>query len=412
MRRIVRLNHTQIEQYSQIVAHAFPEFHLSKPEARDKLVQRLKMYQDIDEHVSLLGLLEDDTLLGGIRVHRFLHNYYGNMVPASGLGLVAVDLAHKKRGVCRDMMLHFLRSGRERGALFAMLYPFRPDFYHQMGFGWGARMHGYCVQPSQLPSSPHLTRAELMGEEHTEALKACYEEYFRQQHGMVGIDGWEWQRFIISDRLVVGVRQGERVTGYLSMQFRVVPGDTHDKDLHVEQAVWLDTSSMLSLLHFLRAQADQVRHIVMPLVDDAFSYLLADPRHTDRQLTTPLYHQNARTAIGHMVRLLNTQEAVLRRPWGEEDITVRFEVEDDFLAPNNEPFTVRFAGGTPYLEATATPDVTLRCRAVEFAPLLLNAVSLPKLAALGLVQLSDPGQLPRLTSLFRRDETPVCLAMF
>jgi len=409
---MILLDHEQIEQYCRIVAYAFPEFNLIKQESREKFTQHLKMLQDLDEHINLLGLVEDDTLLGGIRVHSFGYNYYGNTVPAAGLGLVAVDLAHKKRRVCRDMMRHFIGSSREKGCLFAMLYPFRPDFYHRMGFGWGSRLHGYRLSPLQLPDSPHVPRATLLSENDTEALRACYDEYFRQQHGMVGASGWEWQRFTLSGRIVAGVWNGERLTGYVTFMFRNVGGENHDKDIVVEQIVWLYVEAMLSLLQFLRSQADQARHIVMPLVNDAFSYLLADPRHTDRELITPLYHQNARTGIGFMIRALNNEAIITSRPWGAESLTVRLEVGDDLLADNASPVTARFENGVPNIVPDSVPDVVLEMDIQNFAPLMINAVSLKQLASLGLVRVSEPDLLPRLANLFRRDETPVCTAMF
>jgi predicted acetyltransferase len=52
------------------------------------------------------------------------------------------------------MMLYFLRHYREQGAPLVALYPFRPDFYRQMGFGYGTKMDQHRVKPSALPRGP------------------------------------------------------------------------------------------------------------------------------------------------------------------------------------------------------------------------------------------------------------------
>jgi predicted acetyltransferase len=322
-----------------------------------------------------------------------------------------VDLAHKKRKVARDMLHHFLVSSRERGSLFAQLYPFRPDFYHRMGVGWSSRIHDYAVNPLQLPAAPQCAPARYVNEDDLDALQVCYMQNFERLHGMVGTNGWEWKRFLHPGSIAVGVKEGDAFSGYMSFIFRNVEGENNYKDMHVNHIVWNTPDAMHSLLHFIRLQADQVRHVHMPLIDDTFCYLLPDPRHTELRTITPTYHQCSRAGIGMMVRVLDTAAAILARPWGMVSATVRFEVEDDFIEGNGSPVTVRFQNGVPHVVQNDVPDFTLATHIQNFSPLLLNAVTLPALHDLGLVWLPQGG-LAELTTLFRRDEKPVCVAKF
>ena len=88
-----------------------------------------------------------------MRLFDFRMTLHETAVSIGGVGGVAVDLAHKKQKVARDMILFFLRHYREKGAALTTLHPFRPDFYRQMGFGHGTKMNQYRVKPASLPAA-------------------------------------------------------------------------------------------------------------------------------------------------------------------------------------------------------------------------------------------------------------------
>ncbi|UZM99543.1 GNAT family N-acetyltransferase [Lysinibacillus sp. MHQ-1] len=56
--------------------------------------------QNHDESLNYFGLWEEGNLIGGMRLHDFQMNLFSKMIPIGGVGLVAVDLLHKKEKGC------------------------------------------------------------------------------------------------------------------------------------------------------------------------------------------------------------------------------------------------------------------------------------------------------------------------
>jgi len=78
-------------------------------------------------------------------------NLLSTKIPAGGIGFVGVHLLHKKEKVAKEILTYFIDHYKNLGASMALLYPFRPDFYKKMGFGFGTSMNQYKVKPSNLP---------------------------------------------------------------------------------------------------------------------------------------------------------------------------------------------------------------------------------------------------------------------
>jgi predicted acetyltransferase len=106
--------------------------------------------------MAYVGLYRGETLQGAARLHDFVMNVRGAQIPAAGIGMVAVDLAYKKEHVARDLMHGWLEYCRKQDIPFALLYPFRPDFYKQMGFSSVAKRRAICSTRavSEISASP------------------------------------------------------------------------------------------------------------------------------------------------------------------------------------------------------------------------------------------------------------------
>ncbi|MEI7771497.1 MAG: GNAT family N-acetyltransferase, partial [Chloroflexales bacterium] len=169
----------EIISFAQIALGAYPSIS-ARPE---DVAERMRAEQAENPTTRLYGCFRDADLLGGMRHHDFTMLFHGSPVPVGGVAMVAVDLLHKKEHVARDLIRHYLRHYRAAGAPVAALYPFRPDFYRQMGFGYGARLSHYRVGPDSFPAGPRDHLRHLGGED-LPALLACYARYARQTHGL------------------------------------------------------------------------------------------------------------------------------------------------------------------------------------------------------------------------------------
>jgi predicted acetyltransferase len=148
---IRKLHDEDIQSYVSIISNAYPEFNFRTSEDKEKLKNRLLKIQNEDLGISFYGFFKDEKMLGGMRLHDFVMNYDGIDMAAGGVGLLAVDLCHKKEKVAKELITGFIEHYRNRGANIVLLYPFRPDFYKKMGFGYGSKINQYRVKPCDLP---------------------------------------------------------------------------------------------------------------------------------------------------------------------------------------------------------------------------------------------------------------------
>ncbi|HEU0028305.1 MAG TPA: GNAT family N-acetyltransferase, partial [Ktedonobacterales bacterium] len=149
-REVRPLTADDVVAWTEMVGNAYPVMDLHTPEAREAQTERTSKRLGAPT-TRLYGLFEGDTLLGGMRLHDFQMTCFETPLLVGGVGMVAVDLTRKKEHVARDLISFYLRHYRERGAPLAILYPFRPDFYGAMGFGYGPKMNSYRVAPEALP---------------------------------------------------------------------------------------------------------------------------------------------------------------------------------------------------------------------------------------------------------------------
>ena len=83
--------------FVNIVVGAYPGRLNGAHTTKEQLKQQFMQNQHNDESLHYYGLWENDKLVGGMRLHDFQMNLFSKMLPVGGVGLVAVDLLHKKR---------------------------------------------------------------------------------------------------------------------------------------------------------------------------------------------------------------------------------------------------------------------------------------------------------------------------
>lgn len=150
MREIRALADGDWAEAARIQAEAYPGVGIVTAADRERAQQNMIDWNERPT-VSFYGLFEEEKLLGMMRLHDFQMRLLSTRALTGGVGGVAVALRHKKEKVGRDLLLYFLRHYRQQGACLTALYPFRPDFYKQMGFGFGGKLNRYEIDPKQLP---------------------------------------------------------------------------------------------------------------------------------------------------------------------------------------------------------------------------------------------------------------------
>lgn len=407
----------QIGDLVEIVATAYPSFNIKTAEDKQRFGERLLSGHRKDARTQLYGLHRDGALLGGMRLFDFRLNLLGQMVDAGGVGMVAVDLLHKKEHVAKELIAFFLEHYRAAGAPIALLYPFRPDFYRRMGFGFGTKLNQYRLRPEQLPPGAGKAHVRRLTRADASALLACYSRYTAAMHGMIERSAGHIEALLDNaDWAVVGYERDGAIEGYLAFRFKPArPDNFLLNDLQVEECVYETPAALAELLAFLRSQADQINTVLFNTQDEHFHMLLVDPRNGTNNVVPHVYHESNTQGVGLMYRVLDTRrlfETLADHRFGTASTTVRFVIRDSFFPPGDGAVTVEFREGRPRVRDGAAPDVEVALGVAEWSSLVVGATTLRRLHTYGLAEVSAPEQLGTLDALFAVPEKPVCLTRF
>jgi predicted acetyltransferase len=407
----------EIAKLARIVAEAYPMvYDLTVPGALDRLTQRLQYIRD-EPATAIYGLYRDAHLLGAMRWFDFEMNVFGTLIPTAGLGMVSVDTSHKKQGVARDMVQFFLQHAYETGKPLAALYPFRPDFYKQMGFGYGTKLHHYTVAPAMLPTSGERRQTRIVGKEQQEEVAACYRRCHQAIHGLFQkrpseeaalFDAPENRVFAYSDDQGV-------VRGYGVFQYRKGPHFVA-YDLEIRELLYENRAALLSMLAFLQTMHDQIRTIHVYTSDDFFHHLLADPRNGSGNIFPHAYHESHATGVGLMYRILNLP-ALFRHlaghNFGGQSCSLKLTLDDDFFAPGQRSTIVEFdEGWSTVLDDDDGSALEIRLGVAECSSLILGVTPFSALYNYGLAEIADESRLHLVDRLFRSPMPPVCVTKF
>lgn len=416
MRTIREVNENELEELARITVEAFPGMKIDTPEARGRMLERLAKVMK-EPVVHFFGAFDDGHMVGVMRCYDFTMKLHDGRAAVGGLGGVAVDLRHKKERVAADMVRHYLDYYRAKGAALAALYPFRPDFYRRMGFGYGVKMNRYSFPPDALPANGMAERVDYLSAADRDNVAACYDRFLERTNGLLELlphvlDG------LFSDPAVhlVGYRAGGQLRGYLIFRFEAAPGSNWLlNDLQLRALVYDDAAALAALLGFLRKQADQVGRIIYETQDETFHYLLSDPRDGSGNLLAGLWHQSNTQGLGIMYRVIDVERlfAVLDgHDFGGVTTRLRLNLSDTFRPQNAGSYRIDFDAGRATLVDGGPAAVELTLDVSDFSSLAVGAVDFARLHAYGRVTLNDAAHAPLLGRLFRAPARPWCMTHF
>jgi predicted acetyltransferase len=414
MSEIKLVPETDLDQMTRIVGNAYPAFTLNSQADRDQFRERMLAIHD-DPHRAIYGLYRQGKLLGSMIIYDFEMNFQSHFIPAGGVGLVAVDLVHKKEKVAKEMIEFFVAHYLDRGAAMTLLYPFRPDFYRRMGYGYGTKMNHYRVRITALPRGRSKAGLRFLGPDDLPAMQALYQRCAGRTHGMIARNEWEWGRFQRSPALrLAGFERDGRLSGYLAFNFK--EGSTFlENDLQVQELVYEDRDALLALMTFLHIQFDQVEWVVINSQDEYLHHLLGDPRSATGNLIPSVYHESNSQGVGLMYRVSDLP-GIFRQlsghNFGGQNCRLTIDLADSFWPQNAGRTTLHVRDGRADAVPDGPSDVTISLDVADFSSLLMGVVPFNRLYDYHLADISDPSYLETVSTLFRSAEKPVCLTAF
>lgn len=395
---------------------AYPGAKVVSEEDRLRLQQQLASRAE-SPTVKFYGLFDGQQLLGGMQLHDFSMNVFGTMVAAGGVGYVAVDLLRKKEAVAKELLTFFLRRCREREQPIALLYPFRPDFYKKMGFGYGAKISQYRARPASLPRGPSKAHIRRLSAGDAPLLAACYSRFCAARHGLIARTEADAQAFFgnLENRLI-GYENNGQIEGYLSFGFKPNRDDSFLRnDIVVRELVYEHAEALGELLAFLHTQADQIDNVFFNLHDDSFHHLLFDPRNGTNNPIATLYQESNTQGVGLMYRVVSTRalfERLAGHDFGGQTCKLKITVDDSFLPENAGALVVHFQNGHATVHEGDDYDLAIRLDVAEFSSLLMGVVSFSALQRYSLAAISDAQFVGTTNRLFQAEEKPICMTLF
>ncbi|TFB22799.1 GNAT family N-acetyltransferase [Filobacillus milosensis] len=417
MREIREIKQDELKDMNRIEQLAYTALRSVTQSEIDERLERYKKMLNEDPEVSFHGLFENNELRGSMKLYDFSMNVFGKFLPTGGVGSVAVDLLHKKEKVAKDLITYYLNYYDEKGFALAALYPFRPDFYYQMGFGYGTKKDSYKVKPSAFPNFKNKQGLSYLTKKDSKAVVDCYNEFASRHHGMFRMEGPRFDDALESLKVkTIGVKRNGKVTGFAVFSFKPESDQNFlSNNIHIHQIIYTDRDALQQLSTFFHTQNDQVNRIIFLSQDSDFHHLFDDARDDSDVLIPSVYHQTNTSGLGLMYRVINVKrffQQLGKHNFNGVSTTVEFNINDTFFENNNELVTVMFNNGKPTVAPGAKSDVTIYTDISDFSSLVLGVVDFKKLHLFGRTEVSNEEHMDTLEQLFYSKEKPVCTTAF
>jgi predicted acetyltransferase len=414
---IRKLTNEEILLFIDIVINAYPGIMQNTSDFKERFYNNLVDLQENDNSINLFGLFRNNKLIGGMRIHNYKMNLFSQTIEVGGVGLVAVDLLHKKEKVAKKIIDYFIHYFKELGTSLVMLYPFRPDFYKKMGFGYGLKMNQYILMPSSFPNVANKEGVLFLDESHKELVRDCYNRYASKTHGMIYKTNNQLNTmFKNPNQKFVGYMNDGRLEGYLQFSFEKVREDNFfTNNLLIKEYIYENPLAFAKLNSFLHSQADQIQSVVLNSQDNSLQYLFHDPRNGSNRIIPSVYHETNTSGVGLMYRIIdiNTFTNQLNHV-NFNNVTCSFSLKliDTFLSDESSTYFISIKDGQLSISDDNKSDFEIELDISDLSSLLMGAIDVSRLYHYGLLKIDNINYLETLEKLFMNRKEPICSTAF
>jgi predicted acetyltransferase len=414
---IRKLTNEEIHIFIDIVINAYPGIMQNSTDFKERFYNNLVDLQENDDSINLFGLFRNNKLIGGMRIHNYKMNLFSQTIEVGGVGLVAVDLLHKKEKVAKEIIDYFIHYFKELGTSLVMLYPFRPDFYKKMGFGYGLKMNQYILTPSSFPNITNKEGILFLDESHKELVRDCYNRYASRTHGMIYKTNNQLNSmFKNPNQKFVGYLIDGRLEGYLQFSFEKVREDNFlSNNLLIKEYIYENPLAFAKLNSFLHSQADQIQSVVLNSQDNSLQYLFHDPRNGSNRMIPSVYHETNTSGVGLMYRIIDIHTfASQLNHLNFNNITCSFSLKliDTFLSDESSTYFINIKNGQLTMSDDNKSDFEIELDISDLSSLLMGAIDVSRLYHYGLLKIDNINYLETLEKLFMNRKEPICSTAF
>ncbi|MDP8228936.1 MAG: GNAT family N-acetyltransferase [Candidatus Electryoneaceae bacterium] len=411
---IIRARDQDLPEMARLHYTAYPGIPLT-------LEQRIENFRS-DPRISLEDrwvCLRKDRLVGMFNLYNFQMYRSGELIPVGGIGGVAVSPEARREKIAYWMMMRAVRIMDKNGSPLSLLYPFRHNFYHRLGWGLIGRVQRYRFDPRSLPAytDDKENVCPVTTSEDQEEVMSCYNRFAEKRNGLLRRDDPTWFETVFKNETCYAYRSSDsgKIEGYILFKYKPLSEETDflDSDMSLREFVWTNQRSFRGLIGFLSAQRDQIRTIIYHDQSGLpFERLLTEPIAVGGQRNMPLGAETATVGSNLMGRIIQ-----LRRALAVSGIDsnvqgkVTLKITDDLNPKNSEPLTVEFDNGKIDFPRNGTAPLMLLTDIATFSAIYWGSLRLPEAIWLGLVEIDGKGDI----GFFDRAlgvPHPICLDYF
>ena len=400
----------------EITSNAYPGFGINSPEEKERAQKWLWKVEKEDPAVNVFGYYDKNELNALIRLFSYRMNFDGIPIPCGGGGLLAVDLLHKKEHIAKKLMIYFLDYFRKKDCYLSALYPFRPDFYHKMGFGYGTKFNQYVIKPGNLPKNSSRNNITALTAKDVPAMEKCYNRIGDKTHGMFKRCKYENMRYRGPRYKLVGYKKGRNINGYIAFEFNVNKNESELlHDIKIFEMFYENREVLSQLLAWLRSQSDQVRNIYFGNTDDDFHFIPFDPRDNSEQLIAGINHQTNRQGIGLMYRIHDIGSffrQLKKRNFNNQTCALKINIEDSLYPGNAGTYYFNFKNGAIIFPKDKKFEVEISIDIAEFSSMVMGIIGFDKLYNYNLAEISDTAYIKTVADIFKTSTKPYCVSQF
>jgi len=414
MSQIKKIPRKDMDRWTEIVCNAYPGMRVVSEEDKRNMRDRLWTVEKEDPDINMYALYRKGVMVGGMRLFDFTMTMLTRQIPVGGLGLVAVDLAHKRQHVCKELVEYYINHYAKKKTPLLALYPFRPDFYRKMGFGYGTKINQYRFKPGDLPKGP-MDHIVFAGPKDKKAMTDCYHRTIKNIHGMM-----KRTRTHLShppaNMKMVAVKKGKKIEGFLIFNFKTSTDENWlDVRINIMELVYENREALFQLLAFLNSQSDQVNTITYATHDEYFHFLPCDPRAEAGRLIPPIAHETNVSGVGIMYRIIDTPglfRLLKDHNFNNQTCRLKITVEDTLYPKHAGSYIIDFIEGKPQVRTGHDCDVEISLDVADYSSMVMGVVPFDKLYEYGLAKISNIDHLETVTRIFTTPKKPICITGF
>lgn len=395
---IRRIEKSDYDQFCKIEQSAYAASFKGTP---DELLILDTIFKDLtDNGIQAIGAYENDLLIGCVLYYEFETNFHQNMIKTAGIGSLAVDLLHKKKGVAKALIQYSLQLAKNAGIELYHLYPFSTKFYRNFGFGYGPPMYTYCIKPEDFMALGDKSILRYASPSDYQNLFDLHDSMASITHGM-SLKSYGDKRKLerMDNGKVVLAEDNGRLIGYIVYrQSGLNPNNNQSQQLDVIEMVYENTTALKAFSSFFNSQKDQVDFIKLSTHDNSIQHITSNTCFAPEPKTLDIISLKvADKAMGLMPLVLSPQKLL-----DKLDFHLNYTLEFDLRYPRGESQKVSIGEGT---------KLAFKLSINDFSSWITGVISLSKLYELALLETKDRDKLKKIDQSFYFD-SPKSLVRF